>query len=640
MIIATSGHIDHGKTVLVKALTGIDTDRLPEEKKRGISIDLGYAYAPLDDDQILGFIDVPGHERFVRNMLAGVTGIDYALLVVAADDGPMPQTEEHLAILDLLGLRSGAVALTKIDRVDADRIEEVGELMEVLLDGTALEGAPVFPVSGITGEGVEALRDHLHQVAREAGEASPHGHFRLAIDRRFTVPGAGLVVTGTVFSGAVANEDRLMVSPGGLAVRVRGIHAQNRESEAGRIGQRCALNIAGQGLDKDKIHRGDWIVAARAHAPTSRLDARIRLLRSEARPLKHWTPVHLHLGAADVSARVAVLGDRQITPGETALVQLVLDQPIAAVRDDRLILRDQSAVRTMAGGRIIDPFAPARGRSRPDRLEAVAAMEIDDAAEALGALLALSPWGVDLPRFALARNLTDDEAEDLWRRVDVVRLGRPGEEVGMDPDRWRALRDQALSALATWHEKHPDRFGPAENALRLSFDRPPRPELFEQLIADLAASGNLVSANKQVRLPDHQPVMADKDKKLWAIVRPALEAGGLQPPAVHDLAGDLGMAPEPLFGFLRRAAAQGLVLHIGKNRFLMPDAVRELGEIAESLALQIEGGMITAAAFRGESGIGRNLAIEVLEHFDKAGFTKRTGDARSILKPAAQIFGS
>ena len=639
MIIATSGHIDHGKTVLVKALTGVDTDRLPEEKKRGISIDLGYAYAVLDNDRSLGFIDVPGHERFVRNMLAGVTGIDYALLVVAADDGPMPQTEEHLAILDLLGLSRGAVALTKIDRVDPERVEEVGELMEVLLDGTALEGAPLFPVSGLTGDGIPALRDHLLGVARDAGEAAPRGNFRLAIDRRFTVPGAGLVVTGTVFSGAVAIEDRLMVSPMGLPVRVRGIHAQNRESATGRIGQRCALNIAGPGLDKDKIHRGDWIVATPAHAPTSRLDARIRLLRSEPRALNHWTPAHLHLGATDVSARVAILGDRQIAPGESALVQLVLDQPIGAVRDDRLILRDQSALRTMAGGRIVDPFAPARGRSRPERLELVAAMEIDDPAAAVTSLLALSQSGVYLDRFAMARNLSHDEAENLWRRVDMVRLGRVGDAVGIAPDRWRALRDEALSALATWHENYSDRFGPAENALRLSFEKPPRPALFDELIADLAASGDLVSANRQVRLPDHQPVMADKDKKLWGIVRPALEQGGLQPPAVHDLAGDLGLAPEPLFGFLRRAAAQGLVLHIGKNRFLMPDAVRELGEIAESMALTIEGGMITAGAFRGESGIGRNLAIEVLEHFDKVGFTKRTGDARSILKPAAQISG-
>ena len=296
-------------------------------------------------------------------------------------------------------------------------------------------------------------------------------------------------------------------------------------------------------------------------------------------------------------------------------------------------------MRTMAGGRVIDPFAPARGRARPERLELVAAMELDDAAEALTALLAQSPAGVDLAQFAAARNLTEDEADDLFRQVDLVRLGRPGEETGMAPDRWQGMGDHALSSLAQWHKKNPDRFGPAENTLRLSFDKPPRPALFDALIADLAARGALVSANKQVRLPDHQPVMADKDKKLWATVKPALEAGGLQPPAVHDLAADLGVSPEPLFAFLRRAASQGLVLHIGKNRFLLPESVRELGEIAESLALTVEDGMITAAAFRGESGIGRNLAIEVLEHFDKAGFTRRIGDARRILKPASQIFG-
>lgn len=639
MIVATSGHIDHGKTVLVKALTGVDTDRLPEEKKRGISIDLGYAYSPLDGEEVLGFVDVPGHERFVRNMLAGVTGIDYALLVVAADDGPMPQTEEHLAILDLLGLKRGAVALTKIDRVDPSRVDEVGELMEVLLDGTALEGAPLFPVSGITGDGVSALRSHLQAVARELADNESKGNFRLAIDRRFTVPGAGLVVTGTVFSGRVAVDDRLVVSPTGLAARVRGIHAQNQEAGSGQVGQRCALNIAGPDLSKDRVHRGDWIVAEPVHAPTRRLDARIRLLRSESRPLRHWTPVHLHLGAADVSARVAVLGERQLAPGESALVQLVLDQPIAALRDDRLILRDQSATRTMAGGRVLDPFAPARGRARPDRLEIVAAMEIDDPAASLGRLLDLSPNGVNLSRFAVTRNLNDDESVFLFSRVPMARVGRAGEQTGIALPRWTALATEALESLGRFHKKSPDRFGPAENALRLSFEKPPPPDLFAELIASLAAEGKLVSANKQLRLPEHQPVMADKDKQLWSRVQPALSAGGLQPPAVHDLAADLGVEPEPLFGFLRRAAAQGLVIHIGKNRFLPPSAVRELGEIAESLALSSENGMITAAAFRGESGIGRNLAIDVLEHFDQAGLTRRIGDARRMLKPVEEIFG-
>ena len=639
MIIATSGHIDHGKTVLVKALTGVDTDRLPEEKKRGISIDLGYAYSPLDGEEILGFVDVPGHERFVRNMLAGVTGIDYALLVVAADDGPMPQTEEHLAILDLLGLTNGAIALTKIDRVEPSRVEEVGELMELLLDSTALEGAPIFPVSGVTGDGVPALREHLQSVARDLADEEAKGQFRLAIDRRFTVPGAGLVVTGTVFSGRVAVDDRLVVSPSDLAARVRGIHAQNRESGFGQVGQRCALNIAGPDLSKDHVHRGDWIVAPRVHAPTKRLDARIRLLRSEPRPFRHWTPVHLHLGATDVSARVAVLGDRQILPGDSALVQLVLDQPIGALRDDRLILRDQSATRTMAGGRVLDPFAPARGRARPARLEIVAALEMDDPAESLARLLELSPNGVDLSQFAVTRNLDPDVAAALFDRVPMARMGRADAETGVAPARWEALSEEALAALGRFHEKSPDRFGPAENALRLSFDKPPPPGLFAELIAALASEGRLVSANKQLRLPDHQPVMADKDKQLWARVEPALAAGGLQPPAVHDLATDLSMAPDPLFGFLRRAAAQGLVVHIGKNRFLPPAAVRELGEIAESLALTAEDGMITAAAFRGESGIGRNLAIEILEHFDQLGLTQRIGNARRILKPAAEIFG-
>ena len=251
MIIATSGHIDHGKTVLVKALTGVDTDRLPEEKARGISIDLGYAYHQLEQDHVLGFVDVPGHERFVRNMLAGVTGIDCVLLVIAADDGPMPQTEEHLAILDLLGLSAGVVAITKIDRTDKKRIEEVMELTELLLDGTSLDGAPIYPVSAINGDGIDDLRTHLETVARKFKSTKLDGNFRLAIDRRFTVPGAGLVVTGSVFSGRVAVGDQLNISPAGHQVRVRGIHAQNRDAENGQVGQRCALNITGPNINKD-----------------------------------------------------------------------------------------------------------------------------------------------------------------------------------------------------------------------------------------------------------------------------------------------------------------------------------------------------------------------------------------------------
>ncbi|MBT7758081.1 MAG: selenocysteine-specific translation elongation factor, partial [Rhodospirillaceae bacterium] len=367
MIIATAGHVDHGKTTLVRALTGVDTDRLPEEKKRGLTIDIGFAYQDIGGDgdtgagigtgTVMGFVDVPGHERFVKNMLAGVASIDFALLVVAADDGVMPQTVEHLAILGLLGIKQGAVAITKIDRVDPDRIEAVAEEIEAILAPTFLAGCPLFPVSGEIGTGMAALQQHLEAAARGHAERAVQGNFRLSIDRAFTVPGAGLIVTGAVFSGQVAVGDRLILASQdraeGIEARVRGLRALDREAEVGRAGQRCAINIAGADLHQSVVSRGDWLLAAPIFLPVRKFDARVRVLDSEAKPLAHWTPVHLHLAAADITGRIAVLGERRIMPGEDALAQLVLDAPIGALFGDRFILRDQSAQRTLAGGVVI-----------------------------------------------------------------------------------------------------------------------------------------------------------------------------------------------------------------------------------------------------------------------------------------------
>ena len=320
---------------------------------------------PGPDGSVIGFVDVPGHERFVRNMVAGVTGIDFALLIVAADDGPMPQTEEHLAILDLIGVDDGAVALTKIDRVDPSRLAEVTEDIHILTMGTVLEGAPLFPVSGLTGDGVPALSTALEAAARRWQDRTSPGRFRLAIDRCFVLKGAGVVVTGTVFSGAVAVEDEVLLSPRGLKARVRRLHAQNRAADRGGRGQRLALNIAGPGLARDRVRRGDWLVAPAAGEGTRRIDARLRLLRSEPRPLSHWTSVHVHLGAADITGRVALLEGRRVAPGDSALVQIVLDEPTCARHGDRFILRDRSAQRTMAGGQVIDPFAPPGAAAGP-----------------------------------------------------------------------------------------------------------------------------------------------------------------------------------------------------------------------------------------------------------------------------------
>jgi len=640
MIIATSGHIDHGKTILVKALTGVDADRLPEEKVRGISIDLGYAYHSLDEGETLGFIDVPGHERFIRNMLAGVTGVDYALLVIAADDGPMPQTEEHLAILDLLGISAGAVVVTKIDRVDPPRLEEAIELVRLLIDGTTLEDAPIFSVSGITGDGIDSLRTHLEDYSKTFSSKSRDGYFRLAIDRRFNIQGSGLVVTGSVFSGEVTVGDQLVLSPSGKRVRVRGIHAQNRDSAKGEVGQRCALNLAGAEIRRDQIHRGDWIVDEALHAPTKRVDARINLLRSEKRALKHWTPVHLHVGAADINARVAILDGKVIAPGESSLIQLVLDQPLNALRNDRLILRDQSARRTMAGGRIIDPFAPTRGRSRPERLMILNNMEVDDPAQALSTLLDKLPNGLDLVRFAQSRNLTKESVKNLWTQVKMVSFGPEEEKTGVSPIHWNKIIDITLTALKNWHTDHPGQLGPAENTLRLSLNPIPSTALFSALVGRLAAKGALVRANRQLRLPTHQPTMSTQDKKVWTEVKHIMEEAENRPLSVHEVAENINIQPNALINFLKRATAMGFVIQVTKNRFLLPESIKALGKIAENLANEKKEGLITAADFRDKTKIGRNMAIEVLEFFDKAGFTSRDGNQRRILKSSREIFGA
>jgi len=607
MIVATAGHVDHGKTSLVRALTGVDADRLPEEKKRGMTIDLGFAYLGK-----LGFVDVPGHERFVHNMLAGVSGIDFALLVVAADDGPMPQTREHLAILDLLGVTRGAVALTKIDRVPPERAAEVAAEVQGLLASTTLAGAPLFPLSSVTGLGVEALKDHLHRTAEAIGERKIAGNFRLSVDRCFSIAGAGLVVTGTAMSGeiAVGSEVRALIA--GVSARVRSIHAQNAKAERGRAGERLALNLAGM-EKKGAIERGDWIVAGAVPPPAARIDARLRVLKEESKPLAHWTPVHVHLGAADVTGRIAILQQDSIAPGTSGLVQLVLERPIGALRGDRFIVRDQSSRRTLGGGRVIDVFPPARGRAKPERLAWLEAMELEDDAAALEALLARSPLGVDLARFTANRNLP-------------AMSGRRFSEAHR-----RALRDKALAALSAWHARAPDAAGPPEEQVlrQLRLALPSGTELIEELVRE----GRIVREGASLRLAAHRRQSNPADEALWRRLEPLLAAAKLRPPSLAELSAACVMEPKKLEAALSRLAQQGRVVRVSKTRFFLPGALHQLQEMARAEARA--SGAITAAAFRDRSGIGRNLAIEVLEYFDRIRFTRRAGEAH-VLVAAAQ----
>ena len=639
MIIATAGHVDHGKTLLVRALTGVDTDRLPEEKKRNLTIDLGFAYLPIEGQETVGFIDVPGHERFIRNALCGLAGTDFVLFVVAADDGPMPQTEEHLAIIDLLGISHGAIALTKTDRVAADQVARVRDDINTLCAQTSLRGAEIFPVSALTGNGMDALRAHLLQAAKTTPPRPVHNNFRLAVDRAFDVVGAGFVVTGTVFSGSTQVGDTVKAPGPDMALRIRGIHAQNTKSETGQAGQRCALNLTGLDLRKELIGRGNWITAEGTPGPVPKFDAELRVLKSEGRPLAHWTPVHVHLGAAEVTGRVAVLEARNIQPGDAGLAQLVLDRPLGAVHGDSFIIRDQSARRTIGGGRVVDIFPPRRGRAKPARIAWLNAMKQDDSAKALADVLALSDQGVELDRFAANRNLTPGELAAIESAVRIKLILTDDTRLGFADGKWTMIRAAALARLADWHKASPGAVGLSENQLLAGTGIKLAKAAVVAIAAELVRDGAIVKEGMGVRLPTHRAQLQAADLEIWGAVNEALSESGIRPLSVSQVAQATNLDVRKLEPFFGRASRHGLVVRFSKTRICTPATLRELAGIVQDLAQHADDELVSVVAFRDASGIGRNIAIEVLEFFDRQGFTQRVGDGRKVLQESAKVFG-
>lgn len=630
MIVGTAGHIDHGKTTLVKALTGVDCDRLKEEKARGITLDLGYAYAPLPNGETLGFVDVPGHEKLVHNMLAGATGIDFALLVVAADDGPMPQTREHLEIVELLGIRLGAVALTKIDIVAVDRQKQAKTEIAEMLAGTALADSPVFPVCAASGEGLAALQAHLQAAAAALGQRPAAGGFRLAIDRCFTLSGAGTVVTGTAFSGQVRVGDMLTVSPLGKTVRVRSLRVQDTPAESGQAGQRIALALAG--IEKAEVQRGQWVIAPALHAPIRRFDARLRVLAGQP-ALKHWTPVHLHLGAIDVPARVALLGVDEIAPGSENLAQITVERGIGTLAGDRFILRDASARHTIGGGTVLDIFPPARKKRSPERLAMLAALADPDPAVALRLAAEQQVAGVDLPPHALNRNLPAAALEALFQRLELKRVG----DLAFAPARWQALATRLLAALAAEHERAPDMPGVERDRLRrLTLPTLSRPA-FDALLAAPLADGRIAQTHAWLHLPEHRVQLAAADRDLWQTLKPLLDAAPYGPPRVRDVAKATGIAEDTVRALFKRVARFGEAYPVAHDHYFTAEAVADLAR--RVAALNARDGHARAAPLRDEIGGGRKVAIHILEFFDRIGYTRRARDTH-ILRGSPEQFGS
>ena len=644
MIIGTAGHIDHGKTTLVKALTGVDADRLPEEKARGITIELGYAF--LDVPGLtgtaarIGFIDVPGHERFVHTMLAGATGIDLALLLVAADDGVMPQTREHLAVLCLLGLTRGVIAITKCDRVDAARVDAVRLDIAALLAGTTFAESPVVAVSATTGAGLTELKALLFAAAREdADRIAPPSAFRLAVDRVFTLSGSGTVVTGSVHRGTVRIGDELILLPSPVErrVRVRSLHAQNQSADLSMAGERCALALAS--IAREDIARGQWLCAPDAANSTDRLDAELTLWREEERPLRSGTSVHVHLGACDVMATVAVLdapnGTHSLIPGETGRVQLVLHKPVGAWHGDRVVLRDASASRTLAGGRVLSTDAPVRYRRTPQRIAMLDAWSLPTPEARLAGLLAASPTGIDLT---------------LWSRAEGRSGGVPGAAecpdgtlFGQDaasawalgPAHRQGLDIQVLDKLAAFHGQHPDELGPDTTRLRLLVAPRLAEALWRALLAQQIASGVLSQRGAQVFRPEHGVRLSAVDERIAQKLMPALEAGAFDPPWVRDLVASARESEVQLRMVMGRLAQRGDLHQVVKDLYYPTRTMSRLAQLARAIARR--DGEIKAAAFRDATGLGRKRAIQVLEYFDRVGLLRRVQESHR-LRPDTELF--
>lgn len=639
MIIGTAGHIDHGKTSLVRALTGVDADRLKEEKERGLTIDLGFAYMPGEGEDVLGFVDAPGHERFIHNMLAGATGVDFVLLVVAADDGVMPQTLEHLAILDLLEIESGAVALTKADMVSAQRLEEARQEIVMTLAGSRLADAPIFPLSNLTGAGIAELHDFLVATASTRRARLDDRLFRLAVDRSFSLRGAGTVVTGTVLSGVVRVGDMVAVSPSGLSCRVRSIHAQNRASEEGRSGQRCALNLVGERVAKDAVHRGDVVCAPELHAPTQRLDVELRILASETKPIGQWAPVRFHHGAAEIAARLVPLVGDGIAPGEQAFAQIVLERDVAAIVDDRFVLRDTSARRTIGGGRIVDLRAPSRKRRTPERLARLEALSIEAPEEALSALLGRAPFFTELEAFALDRCLAPTNVDEIARRAGLVRLAAGASTFVLNDQIFSLLKRDLLVMVAEFHAQHPDLAGIGVERLRLALSpRLPVPG-FKALLAQLVRSGELVVQGAWARLPSHEARLSEADAAWWEEIAPLLGgAERFRPPRVRDIANALEFSEADVRRLLKTRSRMGHLDEIAHDHFFLRETTSEMVDILVDLARHQPRGEISAAQFRDCVENGRKVAIQILEFLDRHGVTLRRGDLRRLNPHRLDLF--
>ena len=640
IIIGTAGHIDHGKSALVRALTGTDPDRLPEEKKRGITIDLGFADLEIDNVR-LGFVDVPGHERFVKNMLAGAHGIDVLALVIAADEGVMPQTIEHFDICRLLGVNKGVVVITKTDLVDEEMLLLVQEDARELVAGSFLDGAPIVPVSSRTGAGLERLRTTLKTIADEVPAKSSDLVTRLPIDRAFSMKGFGAVVTGTLISGEIAEGAALDLLPKGISVRVRGAQVHGKAVEKARAGQRTAVNLAG--VDVEQLERGMVLTEPKTLHPTQIIDARIDVLANASRGVRSRSRIRLHIGATEVLGRVRVLDQpAEISPGHSALAQLRLEVPIVAVHNDRFIIRSYSPAETIAGGVVLDPLASKhRGK------------EIEKTRQRLNRLLSTSATE-KLAAFVESSSLRGLRIEDLvaatgWKREVVTQINSQAQKEGtiveaggilLFRESFERLSRNVLNELESYHKREPLARGMLRETLREKVFAHSHPELFSGVLGKLESSGQVVSEKDIVRVSTHRVDLSDHDLQLREKLEQTFIDSGIESPSIDEAMTRAGVtAPMRLAGrkILQLLIDDRTLVRVQNEMFVHKEVLEELkGKLLAYAARNEPERLIDVAGFKDLAGVSRKYAIPLLEYFDREHITRRAGDKRLILRPREQ----
>jgi selenocysteine-specific elongation factor len=632
VVIGTAGHIDHGKTALVRRLTGIDTDRLKEEKERGISIDLGFAHRTLPSGRRIAIVDVPGHERFVKNMLAGATGVDLVLLVVAADEGVMPQTREHLAIVSLLRIEQGVVALTKADLVDSETVGVVKSEVKDLLADTPLRGAPVIAVSAVTGEGLEELERALDAAVESVRVKSSSGPVRLPIDRVFPVEGIGTVVTGTLWSGTVRPGDALELLPSGKAVRVRQAQVHDSAVEEGLAGQRLALAI--HGVSREHVKRGDWLVSPGRLGPSQILDVRLDLLDSAPKPLGSRARLRCHLGASEILGRAVLFERDALRPGESSWAQLRLEEPAVAAAGDRIVIRSYSPATTIAGAVVVDPTPAKRARLAPGEATRLETLRSGSAMDKLVVLAeeagsaGIVGEGAAVRLGSIAESITEAASAAVAAAISVdaeAKLVRLRDGRLVTPAAWRDVLDRLVTAVTEYSSRNRLRDGAPKGELKSLLARDLPGPVFDEALEVLVRGGRLAIRSDRVALPEAAPALNPKQEQAVDTIEKRLSSKGFQVPGVDELTRGIPPAERPA-ELIRYLVDSGRAVKI-TSELLYPRALWD--ELEARLRAHFrKNATLSMGTFKELTQVSRKYAVPLLEHLDRLGITRREGDER------------